>query len=276
LERGDATLSLDFDQLNRSAYQNVLVSAEDLSDLSEQALGHLKSLTEGSEVIFVFYCRRWSETVPSLWQECVKHGQAFSLPEYYLHEWHDARRSKTINIAVRLDKFASMFGVKAIRLVSYSNISDIGGDILSHFLREFLSIAEFPPVGNKRANLSLSPFDAEIIRVLNGMEWSIRGRRGTGIMTRYMANKLAFRMEATKAAVSNHLASIAMDDDTPELQSLHRSLGEKFSNVLVNPADQGHLFRPKRRLASYVQPGYIFVDGVYDELRAIYNVVGAA
>ena len=85
LKAGDRDgLAQDFATLLASGAKQVLISAEDLSNLEIPALQLLQSLVAGSAVKIVFYVRRWSELLPSSWQESIKQGQCWTLPEYML------------------------------------------------------------------------------------------------------------------------------------------------------------------------------------------------
>lgn len=269
LQRGDVQLQEDFAQLNSSKYEKVLISAEDLSDLSVEGLTYLKALIQGSDLSIVFYCRRWSDTLPSLWQEWIKQGRSFSLPEYYLLETGCSEKSTTINFAVRLDKIATTLGKDNLRIVSYSNIVDRGGDILAQFLSEFFSLRDFPPIDKKLVNVSLSLIDTEIIRILN----TFHQRQGHAVRDLYLANKSSFETDVTKRAMAAHISSVVMDD--ARLGNLHTRLYERFRDVLINPSGTPQLFEPRRRDVPYVNTDYLMVDGVVSELYAIYDSVKA-
>jgi hypothetical protein len=76
-------LRSEFDRIERDDPEYVLISAEGLNHLQEPALALLKTLTRGQPVTVIFYCRRWSDLLPSLWQEKIKHGYDETFPEFF-------------------------------------------------------------------------------------------------------------------------------------------------------------------------------------------------
>jgi hypothetical protein len=268
---GDEGLRRDFADLNSSKYGQILISAEDLSNLSISALALLKDLISGSGVAIVFYCRRWSETLPSLWQEWIKQGQSFTYPEFILRETEFEEKSPELNFALRLENMAAVFGDAVINLVSYSNIKDAQGDILSHFLECFLSITPMPSVPNKAANPSLDLGDVEMIRVLNALEWHTHRSRSTLVRERYLKTKKDLSLPAFNAAIANHLSSLSIDDSAPRLAHLHNNIFQRFGKRLVNPLNEDRLFAPGMNSVSYVRPDYLLIDGVVDEVRTVHN-----
>jgi hypothetical protein len=273
---GDEQLSRDFAELNSSKFQHILISAEDLSDLPIAGLDVLRVLIGNSDLTIVFYCRRWSETLPSVWQEWIKQGQSFSFPEYCFREIENSENTGVINLAIKLDKLTSVFGFESMRLVSYSNLLDDRVDILEHFMRTFLSITEFPIVTNKRVNASLSLMDTEIIRLLNSLEWIVHRRRGSTMRNQYLENRNYFNLQTFEKAVSENIAHFRIDDASPRFASLHDRLYDKFGKSLVNPiGERRQLFNPRGRDIPYVGPDYVLLDGVAEEIRAVYKHVAA-
>lgn len=248
---GDEYLRRDFAEMNNSKYDKILISAEDLSNLLMSELDLLRSLVEDSDLVIVYYCRRWSERLPSLWQEWIKQGQSFLFPEYYCQETEYAENSRIINFAIWLDKVSSTFGMEKINLVSYSNILDQKGDTLKHFIEYFLSIKDFPAVSNKRVNTSLDLADTEMIRLLNALEWTAHRRRNHRMRDKYLESKktvalAAFSMAAFCKAISDNISFFSIDDAAPPFASLYNQLYEKFGKLLVNPMGKNQLFDPHR------------------------------
>ena len=144
----------EFEFLNGSGNETVLLSAEDLVGLSAANILTLRSLLGGASARVIFYCRRWSELLPSGWQELVKHGHTMTLPEFFSAHVVNAPGSNIINYGQALDRYAEHFGLENISLVSYSNIIDNNGDLFVHFCRNFLSWTDPPPPALDRVNVS--------------------------------------------------------------------------------------------------------------------------
>ena len=101
LTGGDCeALSGHFNALNASGHRIILISAEDLSGLEPDHIPMLKSLLGGAPAEIVFYCRRWSELLPSSWQQRVKlGGQTLTLPELFGEHLRSPPRSSLMNYA---------------------------------------------------------------------------------------------------------------------------------------------------------------------------------
>jgi hypothetical protein len=166
-----AQLRSQFEAIERDDPDYVLISAEGLDHLQQSALELMKTLIGGHPVTVIFYCRRWSELLPSLWQERVKHGHDETFPEFFSINVNDPFESIVMNFARRLDIYSTVFGRETIKLVSYSNLCDAGIDLAEHFFEAFLPqhrplIDGLPDLPVARPNQSLPLLDIEVIRAL--------------------------------------------------------------------------------------------------------------
>jgi hypothetical protein len=269
----DAALADEFQELNASSHKTILISSEDLSRLSPENLASLKSYLGGHRTSIVFHCRRWSELLPSSWQETVKHGQSTTLPEFMTNNFINPFASKIINYAILLDHFEKLFGIENIYLVSYSNIVDQGGDIAEHFLRSFLDWPNPPPIPRLRANPSFAALDVEMIRALNVLEWSASGNRSERLRLRYMRMKSALELSAVFTAMENSRASLRVNENSRGLRTVHEEMFEKYGRRLVPPGSGRYFFVQKLGAIEYISPDYLLVGGVSDALNAAYNQI---
>jgi hypothetical protein len=266
----DATLQDAFGALNRSMADVILLSSEEFVKLDETAILRLQDLLGGAPVTVVFYCRRWSETIPSLWREVVKHGSLTTLPEFALSCLADPIASQEINFEPILARYTAVFGGRALRLVSYNGVIEAGIDLLTHFCQHFLGWPNPPPTGLDRVNQSLDMVDTEIIRALNALEW-IRAREDREKLYKpYLDAKaelpVRFLVEKSMQYLVN---SIRFDDAAPALARLHNHLAERYESMLVPPVPVASLFRPQRAEVNYIRQDYLFAEEVMDTLRAI-------
>ena len=72
---GDAVLEQSFADLNASDLKMVVLSSEGFPTLSRADLERFRDLLGGNAVEIVYYCRRWSDRLPSAWQQVVKRWQ---------------------------------------------------------------------------------------------------------------------------------------------------------------------------------------------------------
>jgi len=164
LQRELAELAVDTDGL-------VVLSSEDLQYLDADEVRILGDLLGTANVTVVYYCRRWSELLPSCWQERIKHGDDQPLPEFLLLLTSHAHRSALANYGIVLDRYLGVFGAANVRVVSYSNVIDSQVDLAEHFVATFLPALPggLPATSDSRPNASLAATDIEMIRVLNAL-----------------------------------------------------------------------------------------------------------
>ena len=149
----DHELMDEFEFLNSSDNDTVLISAEDLVGLSAANILTLRSLLGRASARVIFYCRRWSELLPSGWQELVKHGHTNTLPEFFSAHVVNAPGSNIINYGQALDRYAEHFGLKNISLVYIAISLMTMGDLFVHFCHNFLS-GPIPPPALDRVNVA--------------------------------------------------------------------------------------------------------------------------
>src|SRR5437868_4555137 len=110
--RSGATTELEaaFAKLNSSPYDTIVLSCEGFVDLSVEQLETLRDdLIQNQPIEIIYYLRRWSERIPSDWQQEVKMGQHQTLPEFYLRLLEDPIRRPRVNYAFTLQKLGRVF-----------------------------------------------------------------------------------------------------------------------------------------------------------------------
>jgi len=262
-----------FAELLASRAPRVLLTSEDLSNLDNGAVARLKALTAGNPVRIVFYMRRWSELVFSSWQEGVKQGQHFTLPEFALIHLQRPHDSRLMNYRLKLTPFIEVFGKNALSLVSYSELRDREIDIFQHFAASFLDWKDAPTVVDAvNANASREPDEVELLRALNAM-CHARGEAASGRMRRELDQSRARTDIATlRETMQRYMSVLRFNDNWPLLASVQESLAEEFEQQMVKPLHQGKMFRPRSKDLSYVSPDYMVAPGAAEMLRALFAV----
>jgi hypothetical protein len=267
---GDASLAEPFGALNRSGADTVLLSSEEFAKLNDAAVRRLHALLGGAPATVVFYCRRWSELIPSLWREAIKHGSLTTLPEFTVSCLADPLATEEINFEHVLARYSAVFGPRALRLVSYNGVLEARMDLLSHFCQHFLNWPNPPPTGLDRVNESLDMVDTEIIRALNALEWTRaredRERLHKAFLEEKSSLPIRFLVEKSMQFLVN---SIRLHDAAPVLARLHTGLVERYKAALVPPFPVAALFKPRCSDVSYIRQDYLFAEGVLDTLRAM-------
>jgi hypothetical protein len=270
-----AQLRSQFEAIERDDPDDVLISAEGIGHLQPPALELLKTLMRAQPVTVIFYCRRWSELLPSLWQERVKHGHDETFPEFFSINASDPFESIEMNFTRRLDAYAKVFGRENIRLVSYNNLCDAGIDLAEHFFDCFLPqhrslIDGLPHLPVARPNQSLPPLDIEVIRALNA--FNARGGMPVSSALRdwYMTKSGQFDLAGLFAAIQTNAATLPFSDATPAVRLLQDSLSATYGDVMVQPAQPGCLFAPRKAEIVYFRQRYLTDRMARDALDKVY------
>lgn len=268
-------LRSQFEAIERDDPDYVLISAEGLSLLDAPAITLLKTLVGSNPVTIVFYCRRWSELLPSLWQEKVKHGHHATFPEFLKDETTDPFASQAMNFAKRLDIYSSIFGRKSIKLVSYSNLGDDEVDLASHFFECFLPqhrrlFDDCPRPLATRPNQSLPPRETEVIRALNAIHVRNGMPTDTKLREWYMANKGRFNLADLFSAILENIATPRFSDTLPDVHRLHTMLFSAYGDLLVPPVLLGRLFSPRVADSVFCEQSYLADTGALLVLEDLY------
>jgi hypothetical protein len=255
-------LKSQFETIDRDEPDYVLISGEGINLLEQPALELFKTLVGGHSVTIIFYCRRWSELLPSFWQEEVKHGSDETFPEFFAHKATDPFDSTTMNFGKRLRLYADVFGRKNIRLVSYSNLSDEGIDIAKHFFDSFLPhhralIDGLPALPLDRPNRSFPVFDVEAIRALNFIHKNNGELPGPTLRGWYMANASRFDLTGLHAAMRDNITTLQFSDASAGAQQLQEMLSVSYGDLMVQPATPRRLFSPRQADIVHIRQDYL-------------------
>ncbi len=231
------------------AADDVLISAEDLSYLHESQLVQLRTVLGDAAVRVVFYSRRWSEILPSVWQERIKHGFSETLTQFLTAATRNPGGLDFIDSGRILDRYATVFGRENIRIVSYSALTDTGTDIAEHFLSSFLPRLRTPAtqagaVLGSRPNRSLLPAEIEVVRALNAMHIAAGGTPGVAIRHWFLREGHRHGAAALLAAVGRTVQAVRLADARPELDALHRRLWASYGDARVPPGPADGFFVP--------------------------------
>jgi hypothetical protein len=269
----DDGLAEEFAKLNASDCETILISAEDLSDLRPDEIAKFRSLLGECTTRIVFYCRRWSEILPSGWQELVKHGDTTTFPEFLSANFLNPSGAHVINYSRTLRRYAECFGISNVSLVSYNNIVDDDGDIFDNFCENFLLWKDPPRPVRGRVNASLSPVEIELIRALNAIEQSHTGQKGDEIIHGYRRNLEKLDLFVPVAAMQKNLGHAMINEGVGPLENLHGALFKEFGSLLVEPRSGPRFFYPRLSNIPYVRQDYLLSDGVANSLLDCYRKI---
>lgn len=275
LRAGDRTLEAEFAELNASPNQTIIISSEDIVDLPQEAMFYLKRLLGSETVSLVFYCRRWSELIPSGWQETIKQGGTVQLQEFLAQQMANPVGSTMLNYDQPLSRLSTVFGLGNIRLVSYSNLVSTDTDMLAHFLATFAKWRDVPARPRARENTSLDFRDVEIIRALNSLASARHGSARPGIAPRYLELKPKLELSRILAAMERSSRQIEVSEASIGLRLMHEVIFERYGGRLVQPSSGFNLFDLRAAKVQYVGQDYLLAEGVREDLLEVYRRIEA-
>lgn len=262
-----------FRELNSSDYQYVIFSFEGFFGLTKEQLFYLKALLDGSEVNIVYYTRRWSERIPSLWKQNVKEGFASTFPEYYTSMLQALVRAPDLNPLLVWEKFSEVFGRESIRLVSFNNILEHHIDLALHFLQEFAGWSGELPSGKVLSNESPNTVDSEILRALNAIHIQRHGVKSDKVRIRFLRDKNTLDLSLLGEAMAGDLMEVVIDDQAHMFDAVYNGLKE-YLDCLVS-AELGRTFFSQARVPfKFVRQDYLLNNEVISELNRLYDTFG--
>ncbi|HEY1935288.1 MAG TPA: hypothetical protein VGG99_25055 [Acetobacteraceae bacterium] len=275
---GERLVQGEFDQLQRefddlaehTPCHTILLSSETLADWGDARVPLLRQLLRGHDVTIVFYFRRWSELIPSLWRETVKHGSLEGLPEFALKRLQNPPETDIVNFGIILDRFAKVFGAGNLRTVSYNAVLEDGQDLLTHFCASFLDWPDPPLPGLGAVNASLDMVDTEIIRALNALEWTRARDARRRLFQHYLDMKDTLPVRwIVEQAMQYTVNRVRIDDGAEGLGQLHDDIARRYRGTLVAPCPDGRLFMPRLTDIDYIRGEYLMHPGVMEVMRDI-------
>jgi len=263
-----AELEPVFAEWRGSEYRFVVISCEALAPMSlvPAQLGLLRELTSGSKVTIVYYVRRWSQLLASEWQQYVKVGSTLQLPEVVVHNLRDARRSRSINIDLCLHVFADIFGLDALRLVSYDSVVESGTDIFTHFTDVFLDGLRLPVCVGHEANVSLSADRIELMRLFNILAQE-EGTRADKLLRFLELQHRPAPMSALLGEIARHEVAMKLSDDDEAVRDVLVETRLKYAQCAVAPVFDTRFYESRTVGVRFVRPEYALTPGFAERVR---------
>jgi hypothetical protein len=264
-----------FGELNNAPLSKVVLSCEGFVGLNSEEIGVLKELMNSSKVEIVFYTRRWSDWLPSAWQQSVRQGGRETIPEFVYNLLKNPENEQAINHGQILDRYAAIFGYGSIKLMSYSNVMDARKDIFADFAETVLKW-KAPAVQQEVVNESIGQFHVELVRTLNGMDFG--AKRDSFLIDRSFTT--IARQESIKAdmnfvleGMKKHQRTLVINDDSTALRFLYDQMFSKYKDRLVGVGAGTRLFDKRSRKVSYIAPDYLLEDGAREAVKRIYTAI---
>ncbi len=284
----DTETEAAFRRLRESDCRSVILSCEGFTALPLEKLEYWRSLLGDSPAEIVFYCRRWSERIPSSWQQDVKEGRFETLPELCVRTFRKPLENRGINYTLVWEKYAAAFGKENLRLISYSNLRDQNVDIARHFLSEVVKWRDdvVLPTENIVTNVSPGAFHIETLRGLNYLHFAKTGKPDFRVRVKYFqrenlapgtrsagvraaASSEAPRLNPLNEAMQQNLSKLRIDDRTVLFDEVYHAVS-KYRDCLIGTQYGADIFRRAPVDFDWVRPDYLLWPGVMEYLQELY------
>jgi len=265
----DPELKYVFDRLNASSYRAVVMSSENFFKMAPEKLTALRGLLGGSPVDIVYYCRRWSERIPSQWHEHVKGGYFAILQEIYEQCVDNPRINLEMNPSLIWDRFSNIFGRESLKLISFNNLVDSKTDLLDHFGDAILNWRYAQRPTEIRSNVSPGIVDTEILRALNHLHHKATGQVSDRVHVSYFDRKSGLDLTELTEAIESDLGTLVLDDNAVPFRPVYADM-EKYLDRVVNPKRGSPFFEKKVREFKYGQQNYLRNRSAVEALHRVY------
>ncbi len=252
----DDEVAAYFRQARDSGAACLLVSDESLSMLAPVQIKRLARGLRDIPTEVVFFFRRWSDQLPSRWNERVKEGEARPLNEWISAVLAEPRRPVSCNDVTFWSAWASAFSRDAVKLVSYDGVRVNGGDIWQDFLATWLGIMDLKHPNNRLVNASYSALELEALRALSAVA-NTTGVRITSPARKLWAHLLREDGGEPFASLAGEPGHTVWIDDLADGLATHRACLDEWRDCFVLPAGQGDMLIPARRGVAVYDPAWV-------------------
>jgi hypothetical protein len=266
-----------FSKLNSGGSHTIVLSCEGLADLTPEQFAVLRDAIGNNPIEVVYYCRRWTERIPSDWKQSVQMGMFATLPEFYAVYIQQAFYSGSVNYSLVWARVVSIFGRKSLKLVSYSDLRDQRTDIFRHFAKTFLNWDGEITARRDLIMDQASPksSDVEILRVLNWIDYQAVGRHRWNMRLKFSRFRSEFNTSTLETLMANDLGTLELSDGAEVFRSSWKEM-KKYADCLVpRTFVRARPFELRAASIGYVRGNYLLQDRATQELRSLYQRVDA-
>jgi hypothetical protein len=248
--------------------EHVLLSSENLEDLSPEAVGVLAEPLRAHKTKIIFYVCSWLPLVRSKWQEDIKHGGTVLFPEFCFQNFVDPELNRTLNYNLVLDTYAKFFGSENIIIRSYDNIVDTNGDVFEDIIS--IVLGKPSPFQGRRylENVGFPPLETEVIRVLNSVLQRKLGLPPSAKIRECFIEKIEFfgkQMAELETRSAAFLRSFAMNEPEQAFRKVQDHLLTKYPSAGPD-VENGRLFASQKTMTyQYYSPEFL-ADSVCAEV----------
>ena len=269
-------LKADFDNINATEAEKVILTCEAFDGLNPAELERLREYIGQNSVEVVFYARRWSDRIPSDWRQRVMMGQYITFPEFYIRLLSNPEGTGEINYSIVWDTYAKVFGRNSLRIVSFNNLIDLRVDLFDHFCRAILGLEQTPRVekGLIQKNAGPNMIDTEILRDLNYLYYLGTSVVGHSTRVKFDRLKSKYDLGPLTAHLQSDMREIKLKDNAAPLRTTWEQVSA-YRDRLVSPEFGREIFERRDVNVEFVGQNYLFRPGVMDEVRMLYHFISS-
>jgi len=249
-------LERQFSSWEDGGYKHVVLSTEELVNTSMEALALLRKLIGKNSFVIVYYVRAWPELMASLWNELVVHGHLVTLPEVAAETLRSPYSSKSINVAIDLERLERAFDGQNIRIVSYNSVMSANLDLFEHFVDSFLNGVSVGKDKAERANQSFEPAEAELVRILNCLHQKAGNSRSAEIAMKYRFKPQTVNAAPLLELLGTYIRSFDIDDAVKPMATIVQDCSNRYRSMVVPPAPPDLLYRVGKSKLRYCSTEY--------------------
>lgn len=234
---------------------NILLSDELIASQSRDKVLHFAAACEPRPILPIFYFRRWSDRLFSLWGQKVIEGHTAT----FAH-WFNRRRQRTsdeaANDAVMWENFRLPGAGSRLRICSFDALRHARRDLYTDFCESFLDQSRQPP-SSANALISPSPIEIEIVRAMavlaaaQGQELQLRKRLHAG-GPRWLRAMRAQNFLPFAELMAPYRQTVVVDDTDDAFAAWRRDIASFKQHFVLPPGYD--LLLPGRRECEVYDP----------------------
>jgi hypothetical protein len=262
----------DFQKLNASGAEKIILSCEGFDGLELTELRRLKEYTAGNPVQIVYYARRWSDRIPSDWRQQVMMGYYVTFPEYYIRQLSYPEGTGEVNYSIVWERFAKIFGRDSLRIVSFNNLLDRDVDLFRHFCEDIVGVHDVPQVAKGLIQRNAGPdmFNGELMRALNYLYCLETSRTDQTMRIKFDRLKQKYDLQTLRAHMKTDMRQIKLKDNAAPLRTTWEAIST-YKDRLVSPQYGQQIFERCDVEVEFVGQNYLLREGILDELTKLYH-----
>jgi hypothetical protein len=272
--RDGKDLKKEFDQLNNSGFETVILSCEGLDALKTPALKRLKEYTGNYPVEVVYYVRRWSERIFSSWRQRVTMGHFVTFPEDYWRIISNPEGGVHLNYSLVWRAYEEIFGRDSLKLVSFSNLVDNKVDLFKHFCEVVVGLPVSPEIDRRFIQQNLGPgiIETEIMRVLNFMYFDQTSRADPTMRIIFNKIKKELDLRTLEDQLKTDIREVQFEESAQYLRPAWNAVSA-YRDRLVSPEYGEEFFKQGASRIQYIGQNYLLRKDAADELFKLYNMI---